>query len=465
MAKSDRIRIPKFVIAGFKGGALTIVRIISGFARSKYSALVFGTVGVGLLAQGNQFGMLAITFGSFSMAVGIIARLRANTAPEQLKQRRQICATAFSTQLFLSLVFTAATLIFIKPITLAVFGDLIHVSKILPLALAIPFGVLASSHIEGITFGFDRYDLYIRASVLATLASVAIFFPLAIKFGLTGAFWGIFFVAFFQFAFALYYSTKIQPLRETLRFGFDFQEFLALLRFGGVMLVSGAATYGSSLLIRRIIIGQLGEAAAGIMQVPIALTAYYTPFLTNPLWGRLHPFVSREADSVKSRRELTTSLRYTMLFSTAIIISLMVLHVTFVRIAYSTSFLAARELIPLQLAGDFFYFIAFTFSVYFLGLARLRVYLLGWILYFGLQIALTLALLPTFGLPAVQIAYLTSNVCAAMCAIIWLVTHSPAKVSLQLFKIFSLCVAGLFAAYQLAPKISPDLINYVLKLF
>ena len=63
--------------AFFSGGLLSLTRLITGFVRVKYVALMLGTAGVGFLSQANELQILGISIASLSMAVGIINRMGA----------------------------------------------------------------------------------------------------------------------------------------------------------------------------------------------------------------------------------------------------------------------------------------------------------------------------------------------------------------------------------------------------
>src|SRR5579871_3532139 len=63
--------------AFFSGGALSMTRLLTGFVRIKYVALVLGTAGVGFLSQATQLQLLGIAVASLSLAVGIINRMGA----------------------------------------------------------------------------------------------------------------------------------------------------------------------------------------------------------------------------------------------------------------------------------------------------------------------------------------------------------------------------------------------------
>jgi len=180
------------------------------------------------------------------------------------------------------------------------------------------------------------------------------------------------------------------------------------------------------------VIGQFGVDANGILQVPFAVNAYYTPFLTNALWGRMHPTVTRVGAGAEGRRELTAAVRLTVTMATAAIVTILFLKDLLVPLAYSRAFLPAAHLVPAQLLGDYFYFVALPFTIYALGLSRLRVYLAANVGYSLIAAALAFFLLPAIGLVGVPVGYGLSAGCGAVVAVGWLIWNRNEDMPLTL---------------------------------
>jgi O-antigen/teichoic acid export membrane protein len=221
----------------------------------------------------------------------------------------------------------------------------------------------------------------------------------------------------------MFYVRRVRPLGDLFRVGFDWPEANTLIRFGIAVLVSGALVPTARLWVNGRVISSFGIDANGLLAVPFAVNAYYTPFLTNALWGRMHPAVTRVGPSRAGRHELTMALRLTVGMATAAIVAILFLKDVLVPIAYSRAFLPATRLLPMQLFGDYFYFVAFPFTVYALGISRLRVYLAAWVGYAVVVIAVSFALIPLFGLVGVPAGYAVSNAVGAVVAIAWLVSR------------------------------------------
>ena len=415
------------VRAFFSGGALSLTRLATGFVRVKYVAVVLGTAGVGFLSQATQLQLLGISIASLSMAVGIINRM--GIIGDDRAREGRLLSTAFTSQLTISLALIGGAVVFSGPLTDLVFGaealaqSPLTSMDVLAVVFSVPLAVIASGYLEAVFFGAGRYDLYVRASIAATLLGFVSALALVYVWRLPGAFWSFFVSAAFLAAMFLFHVRRVRPFSELFKIGLDPIEANVLVRFSIAVFISGALLPAARLWVQRAVIASFGIDANGLLQVPFALNAYYTPFLTNALWGRMLPTVSRLGMTPEGRRELTTGLRLTVIMATAAIVSILFLKDILVPLAYSPAFQPAIALLPPQLVGDYFYFVAFPFTVYALGLSRLRVYLAAWVAYSTLTVIASFAMMRWFGLAGVPIGYGLTNLAAAVVALAWYVSH------------------------------------------
>jgi len=424
----DTESIRHHVRAFFSGGVLSLTRLATGFVRIKYVALVLGTTGVGFLSQATQLQLLGISIASLSMAVGVINRMGAIGAANRAREGR-LLSTAFTSQLTISLTLLCAAFVFSRPLMDLVFGAEAIASSpitsldVLAVVFSVPLAVIASGYLEAVFFGTGRYDLYVRASIWATILGFASTLAIIYVWGLPGAFWSFFASALLLAGAFIIHVRRVRPFSELFKIGFDPAEANALIRFSVAVLVSGALVPTARLWVQRAVISSYGIDANGLLQVPFAVNAYYTPFLTNALWGRMHPAVTRLGPTPEGRHELTTAIRLIVIMATTAIVAILFLKDLLVPLAYSRAFLPATRLLPAQLMGDYFYFAALPFTVYALGLSRLRIYLAAWVGYSTVAVVASVVLMRWFGLVGVPMGYGVSSAIGAIVALTWLVSR------------------------------------------
>jgi O-antigen/teichoic acid export membrane protein len=424
--------ILEFLKTSIVGSFLTIVRIGTGLGRAKVSAIVLGTAGVGLLAQGNQLQLFASmlgSLGSLQIGAGLVNQLAHPDHSQQSHIRQNYISTVFTVQIILSCTLLLFSFVGSRYIADFAFSNPNEGLNSFLVILSIPFTVMTTGYFDSILFAAHRYNLYARALVISSILGLVVFFILVRSLGVTGAFISIPVIAILNFVMLMYQVSKVEPLSNLFKFKIDVVAVRKLLKFSSVMFTGGLMGYGSLLLIRREILSTLGTEANGILQVPLAITSYYAPFITQPLFGRLHPVVSSKGNTSAARDELSMVLRVVAIFGTISAVGIMTLGEFMVRLIYSKDFGQASELMVPQLIGDYFYFLALTVSVYFLGVAHLRAYFSGWIIYYSLYFGITVFSLKSLHILALPVGYLISGVFMAVLTMIWFVRSHPKESS------------------------------------
>lgn len=372
----------KFLRAIKQGTMLTVTRLGFGLARTKVAALVIGSAGVGLLAQASQFHLLCVSIASISLSAGVITRVARAREEENREDERLFLGTAWTIQFFLTLILSVISLGFAAEISNWIFGDSSLKHYIYFLAFSVPLTVLASGYLESYYFISQRYDRYVKASMLASIVGSTLIIIMTVRDGLNGAIVGLFLNAIILASIFMFFTREMRQKSFAFQFVFSWKHFRDLVGIGLASFVVGSAHSFILLELRGEVISRFGADLGGIVQVPLALTSYYSAILTNGLWGHLHPIVSQKGDSDFSHQELLASLDWIAWIQTAFAVTFLPLAYVFIVLFYSDRFLPALQLLPWQLLGDFFYFQIFAIGVYWLALARLRSYFIFWGLFF-----------------------------------------------------------------------------------
>jgi O-antigen/teichoic acid export membrane protein len=76
-----------------------------------------------------------------------------------------------------------------------------------------------------------------------------------------------------------------------------------------------------------------------------------------------------------------------------------------IRAAYSSKFLPAMDLMPLQFLGDVPFFALTATTMFLLAVGRLRAYVVSWLAFYGLYVVGSLAWVPSHGAAGAAVAY------------------------------------------------------------
>ena len=404
------------------GGGLGAVKLVTGFVRVKMIAIVIGVAGVGILAQASQFNLVALALTSISLAVGIINRIR---QPARLGDRgaeRITRGTAFVSLLGLIGLYVLVVCWNSTLILDSVFHGLLTRWQILPVLMGVPFAVIASGYIEGIFYSRDRFDLYVKASITAALIELVLYVGLVYARGITGALMALGISSATLLASYLWHLRKLgDSWRAMFPIVFDLREFVVLFRFGATMLATTAFGYLCVLYVRGEVLELYGARSNGLLQVVLAFSAYSLPFITNGIWGHLHPLASKLGDTPEVRKELMSVLRVVIILSSLASLTALCIPDVLIHIAYVKAFVGAVKFFPAQFIGDFFYFFAFTLGVFFLAISRLRTYMAGWIAYYVIYLIGSKILFPHIGPLAPSTAHALASFVIAACGAVWLI--------------------------------------------
>lgn len=408
------------------GTGLAAVRLVTGLARSKGIASLLGLEGVGMMAQATQFQLVAASASSLSVTAALIQGAKGDFAARSEQLFR---AALFIILCGLAILLLLATCLGPTRSSALLFGGSTAGSVGFLLVLfSVPFVLLASNFLEASFFIHDRFDRYVAASSVHSMAQAAIFVAFAWIWGPLGvlaAFPVSAFVLFLVFAFELH---RLQLLRASWFLPkWDRQLATFLAGHGSALFLTGVCGGLVVLFVRSALVARLGLDENGLLQVPIALSAYGSAVVTNFVWARIHPHCSA---GFGDREEGDISFAVICAFIVAL--GIWSLAPMAIPLVYSREFLAAAPLVGLQCAGDVFYYSFFVLGVAVLARGGVRLYVAGWAAYYLTYLSSALPWLSTA--EAVVKIHILASVLAflVLAGSTWLTHRLPGRFLLKL---------------------------------
>jgi len=390
---------------------LSLIRLACGFFRSKIAAIFLGVAGVGLVGEANQFLLLITTLGSLGMVNSLMQQMSLYRENNDEKSLQLVKGTVLTSQLSFLIIFALVVSIAYKPITLFFFNSQSSDFSILILIICIssPLNVLASNYIEGFFTAYHRFDLYIKASSIATILSLVLFIPAVYFWKVEGGLISIVTGEVVLFLLFLFYVVKLEKLKNVFVFKFDRSIFKLTFRDGTVNLFCSFMAGFSGLLLRQMVIKNTGEFNNGIYQFCLSITAYYTPFLTNLLWAKYFPVISAKRITDETKEIIQNTFLFIVVASSVVIIGLLISSELVIRILATKDFTIAQRYLPFQFLGDYWYFIFYLYSIFLLAMRLIKRYLIMWVAYLALQYVLAKVLVVFWGLTGVIAGYSISS--------------------------------------------------------
>lgn len=381
-----------------RGGALSLVRLMSGLVRIKILALVIGATGVGVYSLLLQMYLTGVALTSMSLAVPIINLGRRHVVDREFNQAGSIAGTAFAV---ISLNWIALLLVvgLFGQSLLAHFGmaDVRH-DLVWPVLIAILFGALSGGFGEGLSFVSNRFDAYVRAGIMAAVADMVFVAGAAWIYGLRGAVFAMPIGPFLMLAtYWLSLRRDAQAAQVLRNLAVRVAELPRLFAYSGMMLGSVALTNLGLTFLRSRVLIEAGAAANGYLQVATSVSAYILSFITTGFFGHLYAHAAASGDTPEVRIELDKTLRLGLLISFCGCGTAAVLADFLIPLLYSGEFRPAAQLLTAYMPAELAFQFVTNITAYQLTVSLRRRYLALSQSYIGLLVISGLIFIPRAG--------------------------------------------------------------------
>lgn len=399
-------------------GVATFTGMIIGVLKAKFTAILLGPAGVGILSQALMFFQSAETVCGLGIGLGITKYISKTWAEQDTTELRKIISASFVMQAIMFAAFFVLIFVFSNYISRFVFSSTQYSLFLVLVSIAVIFSVLIIT-IESIILGISRPDIFSKARVTYYIIGLPLLLFFVGMMKIKGGFLFIFANALVSFIVVFMFLNRILKLeiktslldilKETNKI--NLRTYLGkLLSYGGTTLAVSAFTWLTILYVRSILIKNLGADANGFYQVVFALTSYYSPFFTNSLWGYLFPRLSAIKDIAEFNIEVNKAMRFILIFIIPFLAVIYLLRKFLVLLIFSKKFIPSLEIFSLYLLGSFFFMMTYLLGVTLLAKKELKIYFV-----INIFQNLLLALLFTiwvgkFGLVAIAISYLIANI-------------------------------------------------------
>jgi polysaccharide transporter, PST family len=393
-------------------GALTFITTITAFARNKLAAVVLGPEGIGIYAQGLAFLTFAATFCTLGMGQGIVKHL-AERDRGLLGgiSHAQIIRRSLQVQLGVASAVAALVIAFSKPLAGFLFGDKNAWNYVIVVGVTIPFTVLLSNFGYFLQ-GLKRVRAFTAASAINAVIGVVLFSVLILVLRLNGAILGLLTttvvgVLVFWLTF-LKTSASSESVAVNGEKRDQSQLTLTLLKYGGVVFVSGSLETLTALLLRTWIVNYSGAVQNGIYQAVIGLSGQYIGFFALFNNAYLYPRLSSLRSPVDSVAEMNYALRTGLLLAVPLIAGVIIFRHELILLLFTKAFLPASNVLVWQAIGDVLKITSWFIAASLLPRGRLREYLGLSIFFAALYLFLSFRFLQKWDLTGLALAYCLS---------------------------------------------------------
>lgn len=393
-------------------GLGSIAAVLAAILRAKILASWLGPEGTGLLAQLSTLTAVLVPLATLGIGSGLVTMIAEARARNDVERIRRVEAAGRTIAWTLGGSLALAAIVLSPWLSQAIFRDPRYAWVVMLGAVSVPFSAVASVRVSMIQGHSAIRENAILNTAIAFIGMATIV-PLAYFFGVRGA------VAQLVVITAVWAWLGGALLRPHTApgprpWGVDRDVLRPLLRYGTAALLVGLSSTFTLLILRSILVGELGLAQNGIYQVCVGVSGMVMPLILSSITTSVWPEIAAKARDEDAAEPMRSAVRLGFLLTTAILSALLIGAPVWVPLFYSQKFVPALDLLPLQFLGDYFRCAAWMFGIWLVPREKLRPWVLFDLIYGAVLLGAFVVLIPRVGLKSVVIAYVIAHISHAV---------------------------------------------------
>ena len=350
------------------------IRLITGFAISKFMAIFIGTAGMAISGNLSNFMQSMQSLSSLGFKNGIIKYVA--ECREDENRFKQAISSGFIVSIGIGLVLSIILFLFANSLSQFVFGNKKYSFLITVSAFSIPFYTIQVFFIAVIN-GLKKVKDLVLINIIAYLTSAILIIVLMIRSQLDGALLAIVITPFFLFC-SLFFKPKLllKIIKNISFFSTSKRFLLKITSFFSMTLFSGLMFPFLFLIIRNYIIDNVGLEEAGFWEGMRKISGYYMLFIYTLFEIYLLPSLSENKNRLGFRTIIFDFYKSLLPFVFVGFLIIFLLKFVVVKVVFTDTFLPMQDLFLWQLIGDFFRILFLTISYQFLAKKMIRLYII-----------------------------------------------------------------------------------------
>jgi enterobacterial common antigen flippase len=437
-----------FRSAGIMGGA-SALNMAFGLARAKVMAVLLGPGGTGLMGLYGQVTGLVATLSNLGISSSGVRQIAESAGTGDMERIARTDLTVRRMAWVTGSIGLILQLSFCWLLSQWTFGERIHWQAIATLAVVPLLQALSGAEVARIQ-GLRRIGDLARQSILGALAGTVTGVGLIWYFGFAGIVPQMIVVAFMTLVFSSYFSRKVPLPRITLPWRESAREARGLVGLGFSFMASGLAGAVAAYLISAMIARKLGVNANGLYLAAWSLSGLYANFVLNAMGADYFPRLTTVAhDRSRLLPMVNQQAEIALLIATPGIVGTLAFAPWAIHLFYSSAYLGAYEVMRWLILGVFLRLVSWPLAFILLAKGAATMYLVTEVLHQLVNVALTYALLGTFGLPGVGAAFTGLYVIYSAAILAVVVLRYGFRYSRTYLPLFTACLAMTMGAFFL----------------
>jgi PST family polysaccharide transporter len=326
-------------------GGSSAITIVLGVVRTKILALILGPAGMGIFGLFMSIYELARNVAVMGLNSSGVRHIAEANSVGDTKHIALTVATLRRAVALFGILGAALLAALCVPISLFSFKDASYAGGVALLAIGVFFGAVSAGQIallQGMRRIKDQALANVIGALIGTLASI----PIVYLLGERGIVPSLVCVALATLLSSWWFSQQVRVERMVVSLAQVFREASDLLKLGFVFMATGLMTLGAGLLIRKIVLEQLGKDAAGYYHAAWVLGGLYIGFILQAMGADFFPRLTAVAKDHRQCNQLVNEQAETgVLLAGPGILGTLTFAPLVIQIFYSAKFGPAVEIL------------------------------------------------------------------------------------------------------------------------
>lgn len=395
--------------------ATRVFQFLTGLFRIKLSAVLLGTVGMGIVDQFTFLTNKISHFTTTGTAEGFVKQIASNSQSGKIKEVLDSTIKSYALVITgFALLTSSISLFFRDYLANYIFGDIAYVKYIYLAILTFPLLVLGSVPFS-ILKAFKNVKIIARARIYIVSSQILIALPMIYFFRLKGAILYITISYIVDLFFMYYFVRKFYfkeykiSIKSVIKAPLITAYLKELFVFSGFGLTVGVYAIISDVTCRAIIVSSLGVEAIGVYSPIILFASLFTGFILPSLSTYLYPRFCE----LKENSQISNVINNALRMATLVLIPFLFIGIPFqkilIKIFFSADFIEASNYLPYHFFGVMFFVWMYIFSQSFTPTGRIAIHGIFRIIHFTIDILITYFTVKYYGLYGWMIKYIASS--------------------------------------------------------
>jgi O-antigen/teichoic acid export membrane protein len=331
-------------------GGSSFINMLVGMLRVKALAVLLGPTGIGLMGLYQNIMNMGALLASCGVETSGVRQIATSSSQVEL------LATVRRAMLIGSTILGTAGMIILwllrDTISTLVFGDTVHASSVSWLGVGVLLTVIAGAH-TALLQGLRRVDDLVKISIF-TAAGAAIAGVSAVFFlGEDGVLWFVIATPLANLILTRYYAAQLPRTYTEYELATVKRTWVALLKFGIPLMTAGLMTLITQLIVRSIVLRDLGLEASGLFHAAWTISMTYVAFALSAMAMDYFPRLSSAIDDrSKARTIINEQAEMALLLTGPLLIAVLTVAPWMIHLLYSEEFKSAADILKWQVLGD-----------------------------------------------------------------------------------------------------------------